>query len=201
MQGNVTDIAIAMVLGAVSAALCGYLLVLLFGPLLATAVGSRQTLRLKRATTRLANADKFIDSRQYQQAVAELKKSVLLDPSFPAELLPAVRDHNQNLLSRCVTIAEEMNARPATLPVVERLFQQRIELLGLQTKAADAYGKLRSRRINAGKEIPNWSQTDFSSRLKEIGQELEKNTADLDASLRRLFAEIVAPVNDSVTIH
>jgi hypothetical protein len=201
VQATISDIVIATVLGAASAALCGYLCLLLFGPLISSLVGSRQTIRLKRASVRIKNAEKMIDSHQYPQAVAELKKAVLLDTSFPVALLPAVRDHNQNLLSCCVTIAEEMNARPANLPGVERLFQQRVELLNLQCKAEEAFTKLRSRRQSAGKEIPNWSQNDFSGRLKEIRKELEKNTAELETALRALFVEIVAPVNDSVTIH
>ncbi len=201
MDAATSDIVIAAVLGAFAAVLTGDLILLLFGPLLSSAAGSRQSMKIKRAALRIRNADRLIDSRQYPQAVIELKRSVLLDTVFPPSLLIAVRDHNQNLLSRCVTIAEEMNARPATLPDVERLFQQRIELLSLQNKAAEAYDKLRNRRLSAGKEIPNWSQSDFSGRLKEIRKELEKNTADLERALRALFGEIVAPVHDSVTIH
>ena len=201
MQISVSDLIIASILGAFGAAFAIYLTVLLAGPLIASAFGSRQILRLKRAAARLKNADKLIDSHNYAQAVAELKRGVLMDSSFPSSLLGSVRDHHQNLLSRCVTIAEEMNSRPATLPDVERLFLERIELQSLQNKAAAAYDKLKTRRQSAGKELPNWSQSDFSGRLQEIAKELEKNTADLDKSLRELFVEIVAPAHDSVTIH
>jgi hypothetical protein len=198
---NTWDVAVASLLAFVGAFLTVYLLSSLALPFLVWLRSTGQSMKLNRSFQKLAAADRLMDAKRPVEAAAELRRAVIIDNLVRSTFLPLVREHHQNILSRCVVIAEEVGGRPDNLPLVERLFIQRAELQSLYNRARDAYAKLRTRRETAGKDIPSWSKGDYEKRAKDISAELEKNLRELESALDKLFTSITTPSREHIIIH
>ncbi len=155
----------------------------------------------KKATGRLEKVDSLLSEQKCLEAIKHMRRAYVLDIPKTPEKIALLKDHHQNFLSRCLLIAEEMGSRAENIPEVERHFIERNELMILLMKARESFQNLKSRREQAGKNIPSWSQSDFEARIKEIEKELERNEEELEDSLNVLFDALGVPSSDNIVYH
>ena len=194
---SIFSVIISVLLAIVGVAVAGGLLWLLFYPLLRSLKDRFDSRKFSRAAERLGEADALISEKHFPQALHALRQAPMYDLTDKPEFAGLIREHHQNILSRCVLIAEELSVRPGNLPDVERLINERGELHSLYTRALDSYTSLRSRRTRAGKEVPQWSKSDFEQRITEIRQELDVNRASLERGFDKLFQSIESPPKEA----
>jgi len=197
----ITSLVIPVLLGIFGAFVLSYLVWLLIGPTVRSLRGRKDSQRFRRAAERVVEADSCIAEKRFTDALRILKQAPLFDLFEKLQLVELVREHHQNILSRCVLIAEELHTRPANLADVERLMMERSELQLLFVRAMDSYSSLKNRRQKAGKEMPLWSRSDFEQRIKEIRSELHKNKELLGAALSKLFASIESARSDGDIVY
>jgi len=194
---SIFSVVISALLAVVGVAIAGTLLWLLFHPLFRSLRDRFDARKFSRAAERLAEADALISEKHYPQALHALRLAPLYELTNKPEFAGLIREHHQNILSRCVLIAEELQVRPGNLPDVERLIIERGELHTLYTRALDSYLSLQSRRTRAGKDVPQWSKSDFEQRILDIRQELEVNRNGLEKAFDKLFHSIESPPKES----
>ncbi len=155
----------------------------------------------KKAAARLDKVDALLAEQKCLEAIKHMRRAYVLDIPRTAEKIDLLKNHHQNYLSRCLIIAEEMGSRAENIPEVERHFIERNELLILLLKARESFQNLKSRREQAGKNIPSWSQSDFEQRIKEIQSELERNEKELEESLNVLLDALAVPSSENIVYH
>lgn len=155
----------------------------------------------KKAASRLDKVDALISEQKCLEAIKQMRKAYVLDIPRTSEKVTLLKNHHQNFLSRCLVIAEEMGSRAENIPEVERHFIERNELLVLLLKARESFQSLKSRREQAGKNIPSWSQSDFEQRIKEIQTELERNEKELEKSITTLLDALSVPSSENIVYH
>ena len=187
---ELTSIFIALILLALGVVVLSYFLWLLVMPSARSIRNQREMSRYKRFAEKIPQVDILIEEKRFPDALKLLRQTPLLDVCSKSELQELIREHHQNILSRCLVISEELGTRPDNLAEVERLVLERGELELLYIRAQESFLSLKSRREKAGKEIPTWSKSDFDVRLAEIQKELENNRAVLAAAFEKLFRSI-----------
>jgi hypothetical protein len=193
---------VAALLSLGGIAFVSYLIWLLFNPLLRSMQGKQDRNRYTRAAEKIPRVDSLIEEGQLKEALRLLRQTPLYDVFEKTELLELTKEHHQNVLSRCVVLAEEMDTHAANLAEVERLVLERTELQLLLLRARDSYASLKSRRERLGKDVPQWSKADFEQRLKEIQTALSNNRATLAAAFEKLFSSIESsPKQDDIVYH
>ncbi len=146
--------------------------------------------------------DELLAQKKPILALKVLKNSAYLETIYKAELLELIKEHHQNILSRSLIIAEELNTRADNLATVEYLFQEQVELQKLFLKAFESYNNLTNRRENSGKIIPQWTKDDYEKRLLEIQEELNKCKSSLRKNLEDLFKSLeLNPSDNNITYH
>lgn len=170
-------------------------------PLLGGVRSRKGSSKIGRVRSRLDRVDSLISEQKPEEALRQLRKTVLLDAGLSETVLPKLKEHHQNVLSRCLVIAEEINSRAENIAEVEHLLMQRIELQYLLLRADQSYQKLKFRREKAGKDLPSWSKSDFEKRMKEIQGELRKNEREANDALQRLFESLASPSQDNIVYH
>lgn len=199
---NLLNFTFALILLAIALVLLWYFVGILYRQIFRGGSLNRGNYRLKRALKRIQKADDLMAANEFTQAIAELRRAILLDMRGTPKVIGQIKEHHQNILSRCLIIAEELGSRAPNIAEIEKLFLERAELLNLELKTGIAYAKFRSRRQTAGKEIPDWSKGDFERRAKEVREELARNLRDLQDGLNELFTSIQTPASkDNITIH
>ncbi len=138
----------------------------------------------------LSQADLKISQKKFSEAIKILKSAVFLDLFVKTELVDIIKEHHQNILSRCLIIADELETKATNVADVERLFMERSELQSLYIKAFESYSSLKDRRQQSGKEIPQWSKVEFKNKLQEISRELNVNQKLLEKNLAKFFEEL-----------
>ena len=191
---------VAMLLLGIGLAIAIYLTWTMTSPFLGSMRGRKGGSKIRRAQERLKKVDQLLADQKAAEALKVLRKSLLLDAALTSANISRLKEHHQNMLSRCLVIAEELGSRAENIAEAERLLMERIELQGLLFKASDSFENLRGRREKAGKELPTWSKSDFESRIKEINQELKKNETAAVAAVERLFASLSSPSEDDDNI-
>ncbi len=195
------SLVIAVFLGFFGALVLVYLLWMLLGPTVRTLRGRKDSQRFRRSAEKIVEADAYIAEKRYPEALRCLRQALIFDIFETLKLAELVREHHQNLLSRCVLIAEELQTQTEDLAEVERLMMERSELQVLFVRAMESYSSLKNRRQRAGKEIPHWSKSDFELRIKEIRGELHKNREGLQVHLTKLFASIESGRKDGDIVY
>jgi hypothetical protein len=198
---ELTTVLIAIILAASGCALIVVLAFPLVASLLGAAIGSKSKLGFRKASSALQKADSFIQRSQWKDALAAVQQAVVFDQVYDRQIISALSEHHQNVLSRLLLVAEGLTARPQNIADLERLFMERTELLVLHLKAIEAYKRLKSRRVQSGKAVPSWSRGDFDKRSAEIQTELKRNQNALADELRKLTAHLLSPPKDQVTLH
>ena len=195
------DFIIALFLAGIGCLLVGYLLWVLVFALAHFRNKGAGSIQYRRATKRVEVADKLMTENRHPEALQELRKAVLLGVFYNPNLIEALKEHHQNILSRCLIISEESNSRIENIADVERLFLERTELLSLLSTAQESFGRITKRREMAGKSTPDWSKKDYKKRIGEIKKQLLDNQKKLREELKSLFVLKKASVEDSVTYH
>ena len=144
----------------------------------------------------LAKVDQLLEANKTTEALKQLRKAIVLDPRLSESTLTRLKDHHQNILSRCLIIADETGSNAENIADVEHLLMQRIELQQLLLQAKESFSKLKHRREKAGKNIPSWGKSDFDQRIKQIEEELKKNHEDTVVSVDKLFSNLSNPKPD-----
>lgn len=188
---SLTSFVIALLLLGIGLFLICYFASVLFTPLLAHFGKSGKVFAFKKAARHLKKADAFIASKAYKKALKELKKALVLKISSQ-KLIAPLKEHQQNILSRCLVIAEDHNARVSHIAEVEKLFLARAELQLLYLNAKASYSRINNKRQEQGRSLPNWSVADFKKRKRDIEVELVKNEKELALTLDALFLEVTS---------
>lgn len=190
---NVLQYTATLFLAAAGLALTIVLLWFLLSALFLTVAGTRDYLKFRKAAQRLKRVDELLEGELYADALKELRRSVVFDARSSRQLIATLRDHHQNVLSRCLVISEALGSRSENIANIEQLFLERTELQLLLLKAHDAYRRLQDRREQAGKALPAWSQADYDKRLRDVASELLRNKRVLIGELDTLFSNLQAP--------
>jgi hypothetical protein len=197
------DLSIAILVAGIGLVLLFVLCFLLFLPFKHILVAQRGQGTLKRASKLLNVVDGLLEKNRALNAVPVLRRAVVFDELMTTSgLIYALQEHNQAILNRCVQISDELNSRTDNLPLVERLMGERIELLHLLQKAVNSYASIREKRGELGKEIPEWSRSDFEQRIRQIREELRANFKNLVTATDELFTSLTkSKKGDDVVYH
>jgi molecular chaperone DnaK (HSP70) len=178
-----------------------YLCRLMLAPLLAILLGSNGSSKIKKAKQKVEKIDELISDGKTQEAIKVLQRSIVYDFAPNTKQVVQIKEHHQNILSRCLIISEEMSSKAENIADVERLFMERSELLSLRIKALDSFKSLENKRQQAGKHIPAWSKDDFQRKISEIKAELARNQSDLEKAADELFKSLGSPNTDNIVYH
>ncbi len=173
----------------------------MMNPLLGTVRGKKGSSKIRKYSERLKRIDDLIESKKADEALKQLRKAVLLDATLNEAAIRKLKEHHQNVLSRCLVLEEEIGSRAENIAEVEHFLMQRIELQNLLIKATESFTNLKFRREKAGKDLPNWSKTDYEKRIKEIQGELKKNESEANEAIDRLFTALATPTEDNIVYH
>jgi hypothetical protein len=188
---DLIQIAVTAALGLFSAFVAGYFLWCLSAALSGSLRAGRERWVLKNARESLERTDRFLAGQNYRDALREIRKAVLFKPFYRESSLSSLRAHYDNLLSRVLIIADRASPEQFDIARLERLLNERTELVALNVKAENAYRKLLLRREKSGKDIPSWSKEDFEKKSAEIRGELNRNGKELKEELQK-FSEIIS---------
>ena len=192
---------IALLLLGIALVLLFYFSWQLMGPLLVGLRGRKGPSQIRKAAGRLQKVDQLISEGNPSEALKILRKSFLLDGETSSQQnLSRLKEHHQNVLSRALVLAEELNGRADNIAEVEHALMARIELQNLHLKATESYQNVKFRRKQAGKELPSWSRSDFEARIKEIKEELKKNESIVLEQISELFASLQSSTEDDDSI-
>ena len=195
------QLVIALVLGAIALGILWMLGAMLVGPALALAGGSKGSWKLRRATNRIARVDQLIEENKAVEAIKELRRCVYLRSESTTALVARAKEHHQNILSRCLVIAEELGSRAENIAEVERLFIERTELQVLLVKASERFNRVTDKREKEGRKMPDWGKADYKGKIQEIKKELARNQSTLQAELKKLFQSIATPSDEQIVYH
>ena len=166
--------------------------------------GRKQKSKLDKLARSLDVVDQCIEDQKNKDAIKHLKKTIMYNVVKKPDHVHFWREHHHNVLSRCLILSEETNTSLEYIAELEKLINERAELQSLYFKASESYNNLRFRRKQAGKDMPDWSKSDFETRIVQIKEELIKNKTELEQSFNVLFTSLLNPVDEEdppVTIH
>lgn len=202
-MGSITifDYAIALILFAAGTAVLGFFLYPFIRAVNEIFRGSAERRRLNRTTEKLNQIDAHLDAQDWRQALSALRGSLVTEQFVSREAIRQVREHNQNVLSRAVVLAEELSTRAENLAEVERLVIENAEIQLLYLKSMESFTRLKAKRREASKGMPDWTKSDFEKRTKEILAELKHNQSAISRSFEALLRSLEQPRADEVTYH
>jgi hypothetical protein len=157
----------------ISIGIIGFLLFLAFSGFFRSFGGSFERAAFRRYSTRCSHGDELLEQGDFAGAVQIFGEVFFLKPiRYDSPLISEVANYHTGLLSRLLTIADEMGkgrARLPSLPDADRLLAERIDLY---------YDYFRARREN---------DTD---RVREDTRRLRDNEAQVRVAVERLINEI-----------
>ncbi len=195
------DFFLLFVLTSLASVFVCYLGWLLFLPLRQLVKQVRTLSRIRSAAHRLVLVDSLLAQQKPLQALEALKKAVFTNSATSAAAIEALKEHHQNILSRCLVISEELGARPENLAEVESLLLEHSELQVLLIRVTESYRGMKFRRQKEGKAMPKWSKNEFEQRIAQIRNEIARNSQSLDEALDVLFASLAQGPRETVTYH
>lgn len=158
----------------------------------------RERARTQQAKDALAQIDENIDAGKFEDAAKSLTQAFVFRVRESRETSVAVREHNENVLSRCVVIAEGRGQHIENLARIEQLIIERSELELALIRSRSSYEKLASKR---SKPLPTWTRTDFEKRSSEISAALNKNAVEFQQAVTELAAKLTSPTQTEVVYH
>ena len=163
--------------------------------------GSSEQRRLSKASARLSAIDSSLEERNWRSALDHLRDAFVYDLFSSRESIRQIREHNQNVLSRAVVLGEELATRAENLAEVERLLIENAEIQLLYLKANESFRRLKAKRLEASKELPDWTKSDYNKRTKEIFAELRENQTQIKKAIAGLLKSLEQPRGEEVTYH
>ena len=198
---NAFDFVFLFILTALALVFLCCFLWLLLSPILKLGRWFGSSSRIRSAAERLKTIDRLIEENKYQEALKALRKTIIVDSGGSLAVIEALKEHHQNVLSRCLVIAEDLGSLPDNIAEVERLLLERAELQVLLLKAAESYSSVKSRREKSGKAFPLWSKSEYENRLSQIREELNRNTENLGKALNHLFTSVASSRKEGIMYH
>lgn len=135
------------------------------------------------------------------QAIASLKIAPYFEIPDNSQLISAIKDHHQEVLSRYLFLTDTLNIRSPNLAKLENLFNERNELLSMYFKSRFNFEVLQGKRKSEGKSIPNWTKAEFTKKEAELKNELKKNFSSLQIELHYFFKHLENAPRGEVLIH
>lgn len=198
---SLVSLSLAILVAVVGLALFAFFSWCLIRPLMGSTGEFFALRKMRRAGEFLDGADRQIAQRAFREALPQLRHAVVLSPGSSPAAISLFREHHQNVLSRCILIADRLQVKLDNLARVEHLLMERADLLALLSKANSAFENLSSRRKEAGKAVAQWSREDYHRRLKDIRSELDKNARLLSREFESLFSAFDRSSGDEITYH
>ena len=156
-------------------------------------------LQFKRSALIVRRADELLGKEHWRDALDCLRAGFLFSEPSEKNAIAALRDHHQNILSRCLIAGERLGTHAPNVATVEQLLLERSELLLSLTKARENYSRFRSRRETSGRQAPSWSVKDYETRIVELRRRLKANRRETHQALDTFFAALkTAPQKDVV---
>jgi hypothetical protein len=149
----------------------------------------------------LEEFDSAIEQGHIEEAILALRMAPFLDIPSNSQLLTAIKDHNQETLSRHLLLSDTLNVRVPNIAKLESLFTERSELLQLVFKSRYSYESLIEKRKSEGKDIPSWTKVEFEKKELEIKNALKKNLDHLRDELYHFFKHLEETPRSEVLIH
>ncbi len=191
----------AAVLGVFGLILTTGLIALIVSPLTKAIKARRKSSGIQKYSQKLATVDVLIREHKFDQALQLLKKSVIVELFDEYPQVEFMQEHHQAVLSKFLSITEELGARAENIALLEQLFTERSELNILYVKVRDSFASIKGKRESKGKELPGWSKSEFEQKIKEIQVELAENTKALDVELNKFIAGLTPGTAQSITYH
>ncbi|MBL7662424.1 hypothetical protein JNK13_06705 [bacterium] len=192
---------IALFLLACGCALCVFFLKLLASSLFKLPGEMAEMAAVKRAYLRLSSADTLLEDNNFTKALQELESAFILNAKSSISSITAAREVNQNILSRCLLIADSSGSRIEELPIVEELLLERAECYASILKEKEKFSQLQSKRESSGKAMPSWGKREYQRKLQELNHFLKVNEGKLSKALAKLFQALRTPNHTEVTYH
>ena len=159
----------------------------------------REKTIVDRAAKRLEKVEKLLNEDNFHASLEELRKAFIYNTLSTEQGLKALREHHENALSRCIAAAEQLGGRLENLAYVEKILNERAEILSLLNKALGSYQNLKARR--EGKKTPSWSKNEYQARIVQIKGELSRNQKLLDEELNKLFMFLKNRSQENIVFH
>lgn len=192
---NIFDYLAIILLTVLGGALLGFLLQPFINEVLRLIMRGKDVSnlwRLKKRSTTLSSVDRLIANKNFEMALREIKKDLGLHDLHSLKEITIIKEHHQNILSRIIVIAEELDSRPTNISHLERLFIQWADLSRSRIKTIESFSNINSRRSSSGKTTPLWGRNIFTSATKEIDSALKFNRLELEQELDKLIKELLA---------
>ena len=107
---------IALILFGLALAMLIGLSWLLMNPLLSSMRGRKGTSTHRKFVARLGRVDALISEQKPAEALKQLRKAIVRDSALNESAIRKLKEHHQNVLSRCLILAEETGSRAENLP-------------------------------------------------------------------------------------
>lgn len=144
--------------------------------------------RLKRKMRALAAVDKALERGALADASQLLKDAFYLEQvKLDKKFIAYVHHHNVSVLGRLVVLHEKRGVHMQNLALVEGLFQSRRELMESHYDTISTRSALREKRGQKGKDVPQWSSSEFDSKLEGVRDKIFTNKRTLRAQLQEAF--------------
>ena len=140
----------------------------------------------RKSVSSLKNADRFLNIREHDKAIAELKKAFIFLNPHDIQQISQIREHHQNILTRIILLGDDGNCHFENISQLERLLLERTELQQLLLKADTAFGEIRARRTDGGKSLPKWGKQEFQVKIRQIEEQLTINRSELEKEIHLL---------------
>jgi hypothetical protein len=185
----------------ISLALIAVFLYLMYIPLRTIFKKNKSLTRFSSCLKCIEDFDELMVSGNTDAAIPRLQMAPFLDIPANSQILAAIKDHHQELLSRYLQLSDSLNVRSPNLASLENLFHERNELLELVFKSRFNYEVLADKRKNEGKTLPGWTRAEFDKKEADLKNALKKNFTSLKTELHYFFKHLEETPRGEILIH
>ncbi len=150
---------------------------------------------------RMGQAVALVEEQKYPEALKILKNCFALELSPNRETLADVHEHNQEVLAHFFELAEKRDVRIANISSLEALLNQRGECELELVKSEISYNKLKQRRSESGKDLPDWGKKEFRDKIKVLKEDRSKNLAELKIELKKMYKQLSSVSPEKAVYH
>jgi len=156
---------------------------------------------LAKFSQKLSESETLIESKNYPEALKLLKGCFALELTPDRSSLADIHEHNLEVLAQFFQMAEEQGVRINNISELENLLNQRGECELELVKSELSYQKLKQRRSESGKELPDWGKKEFKSKIKDLKQQRAKNLTELKTELKAMFKQLSSTTPETNVYH
>ena len=150
---------------------------------------------------RMDQAEILLEEKKYPETLKTLKNCFALELSPSRETLADIHEHNQEVLARFLELAEKQDVRIANISTLETLLNQRGESELELVKSEISYNKLKQRRSESGKDLPDWGKKEFKDKIKVLKEDRSKNLAKLKVELKKMYKQLSSVSPEKAVYH